>query len=87
MPPSNGRSRRPSCSRLAHRIHDLQLLGWTGGLCAAGAGRVFRESLWLFLTLIGIAVGVDAVRRKSFHLKLEAQQILCQRQIEINTRK
>lgn len=44
--------------------------------------------MWvLILTLIGIAVGVDAGRRKAFHLKLQAQQILCQRQIEINTRK
>jgi len=43
--------------------------------------------LVLFLTLIGIAVGVDAGRRKTFMLKLQAQQLLCQRQTEINTRK
>ncbi len=43
--------------------------------------------LVLFLTLIGIAVGADAGRRKAFMLKLQAQQILCQRQTEINTRK
>ena len=43
--------------------------------------------LVLFLTLIGIAVGVDAGRRKAFMLKLQAQQLLCQRQTEINTRK
>ena len=42
--------------------------------------------LVLFLTLVAIAAGVDAGRRKSFHLKLQAQQILCQRQVEINTR-
>ena len=41
----------------------------------------------LFLTLIGILVGADAGRRKAFMLKLQAQQILCQRQTEINTRK
>jgi F0F1-type ATP synthase assembly protein I len=41
--------------------------------------------LVLILTLVGIVAGVDAGRRKAFHLKLQAQQILCQRQIEINT--
>jgi hypothetical protein len=50
---------------------------------AANSGVV----LVLFLTLIGIAAGVDAGRRKAFHLKLQAQQILCQRQTELNTRK
>ena len=50
---------------------------------AANSGVV----LVLFLTLIGIAVGVDAGRRKAFMLKLQAQQILCQRQTEMNTRK
>jgi len=50
---------------------------------AANSGVV----LVLFLTLIGIAVGVDAGRRKAFMLKLQAQQILCQRQTELNTRK
>ena len=37
-------------------------------------------------TVIGICAGVDAGRRKAFSLKLQAQQILCQRQIELNTR-
>jgi tetrahydromethanopterin S-methyltransferase subunit E len=50
---------------------------------AANSGMM----LVLFLTLIGIAVGVDAGRRKAFMLKLQAQQLLCQRQTEINTRK
>ena len=50
---------------------------------SANAGVV----LVLFLTLIGIAVGADAGRRKAFMLKLQAQQILCQRQTELNTRK
>jgi hypothetical protein len=36
--------------------------------------------------LLGIALGIDSGRRKAFHLKLEAQQALCQRQIEKNTR-
>jgi len=50
---------------------------------AANSGMM----LVLFLTLIGIAVGVHAGRRKTFMLKLQAQQLLCQRQTEINTRK
>jgi hypothetical protein len=50
---------------------------------SANAGVV----LIIFLTLIGVAVGADAGRRKAFVLKLRAQQILCQRQTEINTRK
>jgi len=41
----------------------------------------------LFLTLIGVLAGAGAGRRKAFMLKLQAQQILCQRQTEINTRK
>lgn len=48
---------------------------------AANSGLI----LVLFLTLIGIAAGVDAGRRKAFMLKLQARQILCQRQTEINT--
>ena len=43
--------------------------------------------LVLFLTLIGVLAGAGAGRRKAFMLKLQAQQILCQRQTEINTRK
>jgi tetrahydromethanopterin S-methyltransferase subunit E len=50
---------------------------------AANSGVI----LVLFLTVVGIAVGVDAGRRKAFTLKLQAQQILCQRQTEMNTRK
>lgn len=40
----------------------------------------------LILTVLGCAAGVDAGRRKVFSLKLQAQQILCQREIEQNTR-
>ena len=35
---------------------------------------------------VGICAGIDAGRRKSFNLKLQAQQLLCQRKIELNTR-
>lgn len=41
----------------------------------------------LTLTLVGIVSGIDAGRRKAFYLKLQAQQILCQHQTEINTRR
>jgi hypothetical protein len=37
-------------------------------------------------TLLGIWAGVDAGRRLAFKWRLEAQQLLCQRQIEQNTR-
>lgn len=40
----------------------------------------------LLVALIGAAVGVAAGRRKAFKLKLEAQTLLCQRQVELNTR-
>lgn len=40
----------------------------------------------LVLAAIGAAVGLAAGRRKAFLLKLEAQKILCQRQVELNTR-
>jgi len=37
------------------------------------------------VTLLAIAAGVSAGRTKAFQLKLQGQQILCQRQIEANT--
>lgn len=37
-------------------------------------------------TVLGAFVGLGIGRQKAFRLKLQAQQILCQRQIEINTR-
>jgi hypothetical protein len=39
----------------------------------------------IFLTLMGVVAGVDAGRREAFSLKLQAQELLCQRQIERNT--
>jgi putative Mn2+ efflux pump MntP len=39
------------------------------------------------LTAIGAAFGVIVGRDKAFRLKLQAQTLLCHRQIEINTRK
>jgi hypothetical protein len=41
----------------------------------------------ILVTVLGTAFGIDAGRRKAFMLKLHAQQILCQRQTELNTRK
>jgi hypothetical protein len=43
--------------------------------------------LLLISVLIAAALGVSHGRDKSFHLKMEAQTLLCQRQIELNTRK
>jgi hypothetical protein len=55
---------------------------------AVSTGSANEGALLVFvLTLIGILAGIDAGRRKVFMLKLQAQQILCQRQTEINTRK
>jgi hypothetical protein len=48
----------------------------------ATAGLVFGA----IFVVLGVLYGIDAGRRKAFHLQLEAQQALCQRQIEKNTR-
>ena len=47
-----------------------------------------EAALWIMgiFSVIGIAAGVDAGKKKAFELKLKAQQILCQVQIEENTR-
>jgi hypothetical protein len=45
-----------------------------------------QEIVIVFLTFLAVVAGVDAGRRKAFSLKLGAQQLLCQRQIEQNTR-
>jgi hypothetical protein len=52
-------------------VKDLASLNW--GLLGA-------------LTLVAAAIGAGRGREKVFQLKLQAQQILCQRQIEENTR-
>jgi len=67
----------------------------TFGVCffLSNGGNVFRSNYHLSLhpavlliALIGAAVGVAAGRKKAFKLKLEAQTLLCQRQVELNTR-
>jgi len=40
----------------------------------------------LIFTFIPLVFGILAGQRKSFELKLEAQKVLCQRQIEMNSR-
>jgi uncharacterized membrane protein len=40
----------------------------------------------LLFAVIGALVGAGVGRTKAFKLKLEAQTLLCQRQIEVNTR-
>jgi len=49
-----------------------------------GGGPVFLGVV--VITGLGMWVGISEGRRKSFRLKLEAQELLCQRQIELNTR-
>jgi hypothetical protein len=63
------------------------------GIAADSQGQVpsnkeplLYGSVVIFTVLGGIA-GVAAGRRKAFHLKFQAQQTLCQRQIEMNTRR
>jgi hypothetical protein len=50
---------------------------------APGSGAGFVALIFL---AVGIITGVEAGRKKAFSLKLQAQQILCQRQLELNTR-
>jgi len=59
----------------------------------SNVGTVFKSNFnlslqpgVLLIALIGAAVGVSAGRKKAFKLKLEAQTLLCQRQVELNTR-
>ncbi len=37
------------------------------------------------VSFIGLAVGISEGNSKAFRLRLEAQEVLCQRQIELNT--
>jgi hypothetical protein len=37
------------------------------------------------IALISFFVGLEAGNKKAFNLRLQAQQVLCQRQIELNT--
>jgi hypothetical protein len=41
----------------------------------------------LFAALVGALIGYNTGKIKAFSLMLQAQQVLCQRQIELNTRK
>jgi len=59
----------------------------------SNVGTIFKSNVnlslqpgVLLIALIGVAVGVAAGRKKAFKLKLEAQTLLCQRQVELNTR-
>jgi hypothetical protein len=46
----------------------------------------FFFGVLLCLTAVGVFAGIAAGRQKAFNLKLQAQQLLCQRKIELNTR-
>jgi hypothetical protein len=52
-----------------------------------GSDATTPLALSVFLAILGALACVGAGRWKVFMLKLQAQQILCQRQTEINTRK
>ncbi|HEV7675862.1 MAG TPA: hypothetical protein VGQ12_15125 [Candidatus Angelobacter sp.] len=57
-------------------------------IIAAIPKLVPEEVLWvvvLFVAVIAFFVGYEAGSKKAFNLKLQAQQVLCQRQIELNT--
>ena len=59
----------------------------TVGQRSAGDNSTFYLIVVIAMTAIGVYAGVLAGRKKAFHLKLQAQQVLCQKQIEVNTRK
>lgn len=61
-------------------------LGWLLANAGLRPGGVDTSTMNIIVTAIGIVFGVSAGRRKAFAFKLQAQQILCQRQIEFNTR-
>jgi hypothetical protein len=68
----------------------LIVIGLLAGVIASLNPANVSPSVLSFGPLLGLAVGIfvgiDAGRRKSFNLKLQAQQLLCQRKIELNTR-
>lgn len=67
-------------------------VGFVGSAFLAGFLKLSRTAdatviVWVLLfTLIALAIGYTQGRAKAFQLKLQAQQTLCQRQIEINLR-
>ena len=72
-------------------IYGLVTFGVT--FVVSNASTIFKSNFnlsiqpgVLLIAVIGAAVGVSAGRKKAFKLKLEAQTLLCQRQIELNTR-
>lgn len=75
---------------LRYGLLGLLVIGVLAGVVASLNPANVSPALLSFGPLLGLAVGifagVDAGRRKSFNLKLQAQQLLCQRKIELNTR-
>jgi hypothetical protein len=45
-----------------------------------------RNVILFVFTLLGVTAGASAGYDKAFNLRLQAQQVLCQREIELNTR-
>jgi hypothetical protein len=58
-------------------------------LCMAAIPRLVPSDTVMaaafFVAVIFFFVGYEAGSKKAFNLKLQAQQVLCQRQIELNT--
>jgi hypothetical protein len=50
-------------------------------------GASDANSLEIMVAIIAAVIGAAIGRRRTFALKLQAQQILCQREIELNTRR
>lgn len=75
---------------LRYGLIGLLVIGVAAGLIASLNPANVSPSVISLGPLLGLAVGIfagiDAGRRKSFNLKLQAQQLLCQPKIELNTR-
>ena len=60
-----------------------------GVVKATQQGAMGLNTMWIIVgivTFLGVLTGVGAGKLKAFNLKIEAQKILCQRQIEQNTK-
>ena len=63
------------------------LIAWRGTTSQGHSDGLGALPWAAMIALVGLRGGIDAGKRKAFALKLRAQQILCQREIELNTRK
>jgi hypothetical protein len=63
------------------------LLAGPGGILIGAATNTSPEVIGGLGAVVGLAMGVVIGREKGFLLRLQAQQALCQVQIEFNTRR